>query len=46
MNNQAKISPSSLVFSGIKIKQKKDIFLFQFSQERQKRSELLLEKKP
>ena len=45
MNNQTVITPSSLVFSGIEIKQKNDIFLFQFTEELQTRSEELLEKK-
>jgi hypothetical protein len=45
MNNQTVITPSSLVFSGIEIKQKNDIFIFQFTEELQNRSEELLEKK-
>jgi hypothetical protein len=45
MNNQTIITPSSLVFSGIEIKQKNNVFLFQFTEQLQSRSEELLAKK-
>ena len=41
---QLMIQPSSLMFSGIQIKQLNDVYLFRFTEELQTRSEELLER--
>lgn len=44
MSQQLMVPPSSLIFSGIQLKQLNDVYLFRFTDELQTRSEELLER--